>query len=550
MISWIQKYFQQHFRTIFAVLLGATIVSFIFTIGAGSGIGPGDHKVASRPFFGHNLASEADMSVVQRETQLSSIFHQENGNPLLRIAALNIADSLNLPGPSESELKDFLKSMPVFANEKGEFDVTAYNRFQTDIRKSNQFPEALVRRVLEDDFRISRVAVLLGGPGYIQAHEVKSQLERFDTSWTLGVASIDYKSFAPAINPSEADIAKFFADKSSNYEIPPQISVRYAEFAAVNFMDQVNPSEAELKAFFDSNPARFAKVDPKADPSKPETASKPADYNDPMVRLQVERAYKLEIASRIAAKVASDFTLELYNKRLNPGTPAFEEFLVAKKIKLKDAPAFSRDEAPAELGQSPEVAEEAFKLSKDRQYSDAIAINDGSVVLFWNQNIPARQPLLTEVKAKVTADYIEGEKRKRFVDLGKSLRNQIEARLKTGDSFDKAVASAAASTGLKVDTKNFPAFTLRQRPQDLDYLAFSALENLKKGEVSEMAANTDKGMLVYAADKKAPDLTAANPMYKTFYAQLSYGTSARNSAEYLREVIDQEIAKSAPAGER
>ena len=39
MISWIQKYFQHHFRIIFAVLLAVTIISFIFTIGASPGIG-------------------------------------------------------------------------------------------------------------------------------------------------------------------------------------------------------------------------------------------------------------------------------------------------------------------------------------------------------------------------------------------------------------------------------------------------------------------------------------------------------------------------------
>ena len=39
MISWIQRYFQHHFRTIFTVLLGVTIISFIFTIGAAPGLG-------------------------------------------------------------------------------------------------------------------------------------------------------------------------------------------------------------------------------------------------------------------------------------------------------------------------------------------------------------------------------------------------------------------------------------------------------------------------------------------------------------------------------
>lgn len=542
MISWIQKYFQQHFRTIFAILLGVTIVSFIFTIGAGSGIGTADRRITSRPFFGRNLAAENEMSEIQRETQLSSILNRENGSPLVRIAALEIADRLHVPGPSNLELKEFLKTLPLFANEQGEFDPAVYSRFQTDIRKSPMFPEALVRRVIEDDFRISRVATLLGGPGYVQAREVRTQLERFDTSWTLGLAYVDYKSFTPAINPTEIDIAKFFADKGANYEIPPMVSVRYADFPASRFMDKVPASEAELKAFFDANPARFAKVDEK----QPAAAPKAPDYNDPTVRIQVALAYRLDKGARLAAKAASDFTLELYNKHINPGTPAFEEFLVSKQIKLKDLAPFSQDDPPAELGKSPEVAEEAFKLNKDRSYSDAIALGGGSVVLFWSDSIPARQPQLSEVKTKVTADYVEGERRRRFVELGKTLHNQLEARIKAGDSFDKAVAAVAASSSAKIESKNMPTFTLRQRPQDLDYLVFSTLESLKKGEVSEMVASPEKGLLVYAADKKAPDLSDANPMYKTLLAQMARGTSLRNQGDYMRELIETELAKTEP----
>ena len=75
---------------------------------------------------------------------------------------------------------------------------------------------------------------------------------------------------------------------------------------------------------------------------------------------------------------------------------------------------------------------------------------------------------------------------------------------------------------------------------------FSTLESLKKGDVSEMVVGPDKGLIVYAADKKAPELTTANPMYQTFQSQLARSTAARNSAEYLRELADAELTKNAP----
>jgi len=542
MISWIQKYFQKHFKLVFLLVLLAMAIPLVFIYNQSSGIGRADRTVSSRPFFGHNLAAENEMAVVSRDTQLSNILHQENSNPMYRLGALAVAEQLHIPAPTENEFKDFLKTMPLFAGQDGQFDPAAYNRFQNDIRKSNQFPEALVRRVLEDDFRVGRVVALLAGPGYVQPHEVRSQLERFESSWTLGIATIDYKSFAPTITPTEAELAKFFSENSEHYEIQPQVSVRYAEFPSYEFIDKVTATEAEVKAYYDANPARFNKTEAKTDDKKP---AKPADFAS--VSLQVELAYKLERAARLATKAASDFTFELFQKKIVPGTPAFAELLASHKIVLKDLAPFTQDEPPVELGRSPDAANEAFKLGKERPYSDAIALTTGSAVLFWKENLPARQPLLAEVKAKVSADYVENEKQKRFVELGKTLRSQLQARFKAGDSFDKAVAAVSASSTAKLEGKTLAPFTLRQRPQDLDYLVLSALESLKKGDVSEMVVGQDKGLLVYAVDKKSPDLTEGNPQYKNFNLQLARGTAARNSGEYLREIVETELAKSAPA---
>ena len=539
MISWIQRYFQKHFKLVFLIVLLAMAIPLVFIYNQSSGMGRAERKAASRPFFGHNLAAENDMATVSRDTQLSSELHQENSNLMYRLSTLAIADQLHIPGPTENELKDFLKTLPLFAGENGQFDPAAYNRFLANIRKSNQSPEAVIRHVLEDDFRINRVATLLGGPGYVQSHEVKTQLERFESIWTLSLANIDYKSFTPAITPTEANLAKYFSDNSGRYEIQPQVSLRYVEFPSFQFIDKVTATEAEIKAYYDANPARFNKPDAKADDKKP------ADFAS--VSLQVELAYKMDRAVRLATKTASDFTLELFEKKITPGTAAFDALLTSHKLTLKDLAPFSHDEPPAELGRSADVANEAFKLGKDRLNSDAIALNTGSVVLFLKENLPARQPQLAEVKAKVSADYIEEERRQRFVALGKTLRSQIEARLKAGDNFDKAVATVSASASIKIEAKTLAPFTLRQPSKELDYLAFSTLESLKKGDVSEMVLGQDKGLIVYAVDKKAPDLSETSQQYKTFQAQIARGTAARNSGEYLREIVEAELAKSTPA---
>jgi peptidyl-prolyl cis-trans isomerase D len=152
------------------------------------------------------------------------------------------------------------------------------------------------------------------------------------------------------------------------------------------------------------------------------------------------------------------------------------------------------------------------------------------------------------MREKVSADYIENEKRRQFVELGKSLRTQIEARVKAGEVFDKAVAAVAGSN-VKVETKSIPAFTLRQPPQDIDYSVLGPLERLEKGQVSEMVIGQDKGTFLYVIDKKLPDLAESSPAYIAARTQLASSISRFNSDSYLQDLVAQELKKSEPVAQ-
>lgn len=556
MISWIQKSFQQHFRVVFAVLLAVTIISFIFTIGAAPGIGRADRTVAKMPFFDLNLGSDADSRKLYGDASLSAylIFgYVGNDDPRLqpyaqtRYACLAIANELHIPAPTSNEITDYIKGLPRFANEKGEFDAKKYADFRDSHKRDPNF-EAELSRIVSDNVRITRVQKLISGPGYVLPSDVKRELALADTSWTLGVATLDYASFNPTITPTEAELSKFFADNNARYQIPAKVSVSYVDFPAAAYVSQINVTEPEVRSFYDSNPARFPKPATPGDDKKPQIPPAPAnpaaDYA--LVRPQVEATLKLERAQRLAAKDASDFTVMLYERKVPFGSPDVAGLAAQQGRALKDAPPFSEEDVPAVLGSNPQIGEEAFRLNKDRYFSDALSTGQGSVVLIWKEMIAPRQPLLAEVRAKVTADYVEQEKRKRFLDAGRAVRTQLASHLKSGEAFDKAAEAAAASQGLKVEAKLHPAFTLRQRPQDVDMQVFNSLEHLEKGDVSEMIpAQANKGILVYAADKKVPEVSESNPQYAETRSRIAKYTASENGAQIVRQLVENELAKTA-----
>ena len=562
MITWIQRYFQHHFKTIFAVLLATTIISFIFTIGASPGIGRGDRRVIERHFFGYNLGLQEDTQRLMGDAGLSANLQlggmgnleadQIQNYAFQRAATLHLADEWHIPASTAVEVTDQIKTLRLFAGQDGNFDPKAYATFRDNLKTNSRgITEADIARVISDDARAKKVQDLLAGPGYVLPSDIKLQLSRADTSWTLATATADYTSYAPTIKPTDAELTKFFDDNAFRYEIPPSVVASYVDFSALNFIATVKVTDDEVKAYYDANPSRFPKqaevkpadgkapaTPPKVDPAADFAAAKPL----------VESTLKLERAQKLALKAASDVALAIYEAKLDqsPAGPELDAFLATRQLKLNALKPFTREAGPMELGGAGDAANEAFKLGKaqNRYISEAVAAGTGAVILVWKDTQPARKPLFSEVREKVSADYLENEKRKRFVDAGKSIKTQLEARVKAGDTLEKAVA--AVTGGVKLEAKTLPAFTLRNRPQDLDYSVFGALERLEKGQVSDMIINADKGIFVYAVDKKAPDLTEANPQFVETRKQIATYNARLGGNAYLSELVEQELKKSEP----
>lgn len=552
MISWIQKYFQHHFKFIFALVLLASIVGLVLTFNAGSDLikGGGGRNVLTREFFGYNLGSQDDQARLFGDANLSAMLQTGYNSvdssdlqnyALQRAAALNLADQFHIPATTNAEITDFIKTLRAFNGEDGQFDPRRYEAFRDSLKTNPRLTEATVRRVLMDDVRAEKVKKVIAGPGYVLPADVKAQLERVDSLWTLGLITVDYASFSPSIPVTDAALAKFFEENSFRFTIPSQVVTSAVYFPASAYVGSVNVTDSEVRAAYASNPARWPNPTAKAAGAKPDPA---ADYA--AVRPQVEAALKLERAQRVAAKAASDLSFALYEGKVTVGSPGFDALLASQHVALKPLAPFSRETGPAEFGGSQEIATEAFKLGAGRASSDALPAPDGAVVLFWKETLPPRQPLLTEVRAKVVADYTENEKRKRFVEVGKLIRSQLETRLKAGEKLEDAVAAVGSATSTKLEVKTLAPFSRRNPPKDIESTVAATLDRLDKGRVSDMSIVKDQGVLVYAVDKKLPDMSESGPAFASMRSQLAMVNARIGASSYLSQLVEQELKKSEP----
>jgi len=551
MISWIQRNMQRHHKILFGSLLFVVIVAFVFVTNASSGLGWKDRQVAKREFFGYNLGSDEDQARLFGDANLSATLQlgysgfggeQLQSYAFQRVASLHLADQLRIPASSKTEVADHIRTLRAFAGEDGEFDAASYAAFRDSLKLNAGLTEADVARVLGDDVRISKVQKLVGGPGYVLDEDVRTALGRTDTRWTLGIASLNYTAFNPAITPTSADLAKFFGENTFRYEIGPRVVVSALSFPAADFLPSVQVSEEEVRAIFDRYPGAFAK--PSEDPNATPVPAGPADYA--LVRDQVATLLTLDRARSLAARAASDLALALYENPATKDPAGLEAFIASRKLALQPLAPFTREAGPVEFEQSPEIAAAAFRLGESRRLSDAITHRQGAVILVWQETQPSRTPLLSEVLAKVTADYTESEKRRRFVELGRTVKAAVEQRLQAGDTFAAAVTAAGRTANVTMETKEVPAFSRRQPAVEVDAAALSTLERLEKGQVSDMVITADRGLLVFAADKQLPDLSAANPVYAETRAQIALLTSRLASNSVINDLVAAELKRSEP----
>ena len=548
MISWIQKYFQKHFWLVFlAVLIAVGLPMIVVYSASGSGNGRDGIKVLERPFFDVNLANPEQARRIFSDGELSTYLRagyaalqggQLQQYALQRVAGKALAEELHLPVATPAEVARFVPTLRAFQNQQGQFDQTIYTRFADSLKAGGPFSIADVNRVLRDDVRLENLTKVLGGPGYVLPGDVKQQLTRIDSVWTVQVASLDYATFSPALSATEEALKKFHEDHSGKYEVPTRPRLSYVEFKSADFPPPTAPTESDLRAFYNANLSSFpvpADAD-KKDAVVPATATD----NFPKVRAQVEVAIRNLASQRLAQEAANDLTVALFERKttIKAASPELASFLAAQHRPTVALAPFAPDQPPADKAWLGNYAEAISRLSQERYYSDPLNSPDGAVVLLWQESLPGYNPLFAEVRERVAADYRENEKRRLFIERGIALKAQLQAAAKTPTGFAEKAASE------KLEVKSYANFTMRQPPQDLPQPALATLVRLETGHVSDMIGLADKGILVYAQEKKLPDLSPANPRFAEIQGQLMTFIASNNENSVLGELVEQELKKT------
>lgn len=542
MISWIQTTLQKHLKVFMVLLLIAVIIPFVFTIGATPGLGTADRSGKTIELFGTPFTTDADRQEFFTDAQLS--YFLSSGQPFFdssrvqmyafqRAAALQLADRLGVPKANQEQIREHVRTMPAFAGENGAYDPDAYTRFRDEMATNPQIGQARVTRVLNEDWRAAQVNKAIGGPGYVLSAEVRQALARADTVWTMHTATLDLAKVPAPAEPSEAELKEWFEQNAARYRIPERMKVGYVEFSAAAFLPRVQLTDAEIEAHFTANKPRYAP--PPAPVKEGEPPAPPAEPVLADVRDRVAQELMTTRARSMAAKAAADFAYILFDRKITPGSEAFDGLLRAQGLTLLSVGAFTATEPPPGSGWTSAVLTEAFRLNENRRVSDPLQVGADTIVLFHEERIPAADADFFAVRDKVAADVREDRRRAAITREGEAVRARLAAALQTGAS----VADVAGQAGLA--HRVWEDFTLRNLPQEIDYSALGRIEELSLGEVSPMAVQGEQGVFTIVSRRQTPTVADSGEAFEAARTSMMRQGAMVTAQGLLGEIVEREL---------
>lgn len=386
-----------------------------------------------------SLEPAAGMQKISRVGVENSLLFEEEAN------ALGIT-------VTQKELEDQLSNrMPAFRGEDGKFDPARFDEFVKRALNPEGFSKGQIEEFLVGEVRIRKVRDLLATTFPATPIEVKEQFLRQRLMTEASYVVIPVADLRKDLKVTDEELKQRFETKKDFLKTPEKRKVRYAAFML---------------------------------PPAPE--GKPLD-----VSVRTEQLQQL-------ANSAYDFAAEI----ISPGAN-FDELAKAKGATVGETVEFFGDDAvPPELEASPQVAEAAFSLTKEKPFSPHISLQKGTYVLAL-KDVKAPEPLTFEQARKQLEDELLQEKADTAMrKKADEIRAKLVEALKAGKSFSEA----ALALGLKAEP--FPAFSGMQPPPPgtkYNGLVQEAARKLAPGEISDVISTPEAALIVHVDQRPAVD---------------------------------------------
>lgn len=356
--------------------------------------------------------------------------------------------------PSSEAVIDLLRSLPAFRGPSG-FDPKKYEEFSGTVLAPNGFTDAEIDELARDELCLTRIKQLLNAGVSIPEADSKAEFEQ-----------LYGKSFVSVVRLRVADFAK-----------------------------EVKITDEEARTYYDAHKSEF-----KAEEKRKIELVRFA-LSDEQKKLTGRE--RIDALQKLSDR-AEDFTQALLEKGAD-----FHQVAAKFQLPVEATGEFSANSPDEKLKSNTKLSGVAFQLTKQEPNSDVMEEGSDYYILHLAGVVEARPLTFEEAKPKIIDTLRTQRERELVSSKGAKVVHDLREALKAGAPLPRACEQAG------VKAEKLEPFTIADDQPSDDQKAKAqltdlpviknAVAQLQAGEVSDLVASQDGGIIAILEKHEPPD---------------------------------------------
>jgi peptidyl-prolyl cis-trans isomerase D len=551
MIGTIRK----HSKWLWAVIITATIISFVYwgagssQVGSGNGRTLGDFgtingkKITPTAYFGalnefklfylfnYGVFPDKKSNVSDEDMQRDAY---------VRLLLTQKAEDLGIH-VTDDAVAAMAAQMIHSLGRNGQ--TVTMEAFAKQILAPNNISVTDFENFVRHDLIIQQLHQALGLSGaLVTPEEAAGIYQREHQELSVQIVYFPATNYLSSVKVTPEAIGQFYTNYLAAYRLPDRLQISYVKFSVSNYLAQ---AKAELaKTNFEAQiDGIYLQYGAQAFPDAKTPAEAKSKIRELMIKQHAMAAAKIEV---------NDFAGTVF--KLEPASAGNLDLIARQKgLKVHVTAPFSAADGPQEFSAPEGFVKAAFGLTPDAPFVNPIVGEDAIYVIALAKQLPSEIPPLAEIRDRVTMNYQFQVARQMAQQAGTNFVHALAASLAAGKSF----SSACVAAGLQPQV--LPPFSLSTR--ELPQLGELAEINQVKqaafvtpvGQTSAFEPNNTGGFVLFVQSQLPVDRSVMSAELPQFIVQLR--RSRENEAfnvwlqtEANRALIDTPVARQAAAG--
>ncbi len=495
MIGTIRK----HSKWLWAVIITATIISFVYwgagssQVGSGSGRAVGDFGTIN----GKAVTQHAYLEALN-EFKLFYLFHygefpgkksnvsetDMEREAYVRLLLIQKADELGIHVGADA-VATMAGQMLRSLGRSGQ--TVTMEAFAKQVLAPNNLSVGDFENFVRHDLFIQQLIRTLGLPGaFVTPQEAAAVYQRDHQEISAQIVYFPATNYLASVPTAPAAIAQFYTNYMAAYRLPERVAVRYVAFNVSNFMEQAKSEWA--KTNFDSQiDSVYFQYGAQAFPE----AKTPAE-----AKLKIRESLIAQRALADARVQVNEFASAVF--KIEPVSAGNLDTVARQKgLTVQVTAPFSAAAGPQEFTAPEGWVKAAFGLTPEAPFANPILGNGMIYVIALAQQLPSEIPPLEVLRDRVTLDYTFQEARQLAVRAGTNFVNTLAGAMAAGKSFSAACVAAGFSPQVlppfSLGTRTLPALGDLADVNQVKQAAFTT----RVGQASAFEPNNAGGFVLF-----------------------------------------------------